>query len=84
MLIGKVTRKRASGMLKKYGADVREHVMEIYSPKRVNAMAEKMGMIPGLSLDLTTVDPDDGMPWDFNDINKHNKARRTQGIISCC
>jgi len=40
-------------------------VHEIYSPKHVNAMGELMGLIPGISLDLTT-DDIDGKPWDFN------------------
>ena len=41
------------------------HVSEAYSPKRVTGMAEKMGMIPGLAMDLTTCDQF-GNPWDFN------------------
>lgn len=38
---------------------------EIYSPNRVNGMAEKLGIVPGLSLDLTVNDVD-GESWDFN------------------
>ena len=49
-------------------------VMEIYSPPRVNGMAERLGIIPGLSLDITGCDPDDGKPWDFNDPKKRAKA----------
>ena len=49
-------------------------VMEIFSPTRVNGMASRLGIIPGMSLDLTTSDPDDGMPWDFNDPQKRTKA----------
>ena len=30
-------------------------VLEIFSKPRVNGMAEKLGIIPGASLDLTTV-----------------------------
>ena len=37
-------------------------VMEVYSPSRVNGMAARLGIIPGLSMDLTTNDPDDGKP----------------------
>ena len=49
-------------------------VMEIFSPARVNGIAARLGMIPGLPLDLTTNDPDDGQPWDFNVKEKRNKA----------
>ena len=52
------------------------HVTEVYSPPRVTSMAARLGMIPGMSFDLTTVDPDDGKPWDFNDPGKRNKAKR--------
>ena len=37
-------------------------VMELYSPVRVNGIASRLGIVPGLSLDLTTNDPDDGQP----------------------
>ncbi|MCP2505128.1 MAG: hypothetical protein NLN65_07530, partial [Candidatus Poseidoniaceae archaeon] len=49
-------------------------VMEIYSPVRVNGIAAKLGILPGLSLDLTTNDPDDGKPWDFSVKAKRDKA----------
>ena len=39
-------------------------------------MAARLGIVPGLSLDLTTNDPDDGMPWDFSKIEQRNKAMR--------
>ncbi len=48
---------------------VRRLVSEIYSPPRVTAMLKRMtnqGLTPGLALDLTTIDPDDGRPWDFD------------------
>ena len=32
--------------------------------------------LPGHALDLTTVDPDDGLPWDFSRKAKRVKARR--------
>ena len=37
-------------------------------------MVERLGMIPGMSLDLTTVDPEDNLPWDFNEKSKRDKA----------
>ena len=58
--------------LEMYGAG--SHVTEVYSPPRVTAWAEKMRMVPGLALDLTCVDPDDGQPWDFNDPAQRKKA----------
>ena len=58
----------------KGGKAVKAHINELYSPVRVNGMAERMGLIPGLSLDLTTNDPEDNMPWDFNDEGKRKKA----------
>ena len=48
--------------------------MEVYSPVRVNGMASRLGMVPGLSLDLTTNDPDDGQPWDFSRKDKRDKV----------
>ena len=60
--------------MKQYGSEVKFHITEVYSPPRVNTMAERLGLIPGMSLDLTTVDPDDGMPWDFNNEDKARKA----------
>ena len=53
---------------------VSSHVSEIYSRPRVTSMAEQLGLIPGMSLDLATVDPDDGKPWDFNVREKREKA----------
>ncbi len=58
---------------------VRRIVSEIYSPPRVTRMLKNMtnhGLTPGLALDLTTVDPDDGAPWDFNAPAKREKALR--------
>ena len=37
-------------------------------------MAEAMGMMPGIALDLIGNDVD-GKPWDFNDPEKRDKAR---------
>ena len=57
------------------GRDVKFHVTEVYSPERVNEVVKQWGLIPGMSLDLTTNDPDDNKSWDFNDMGKANKAR---------
>ncbi len=62
--------------LQQCGRNVKVHVTEIYSPPRVNAMAEKINMNPGFSLDLTVNDPEDGMPWDFNNRGKREKAKK--------
>ena len=41
-------------------------------------MAEKSGLRPGFSLDLTVDDPDDGTPWNFSNAEKRAKAVRLQ------
>ena len=54
-------------------------VTEMWSPPRVTSMASRLpelGLIPGLAMDLTCNDPDDGMPWDFNDEGKRTKAMK--------
>ena len=58
--------------LMKYGAG--HHVSEIYSPPRVTKWAERMRLAPGMAFDLTQVDPEDGLPWDFNDGIKARKV----------
>ena len=55
----------------KYG----HHVSEVYSPPRVNVSAGKIGLVPGMSLDLTELDPHDGLPWDFTKVEKRVRAR---------
>ena len=40
-------------------------VSEVYSPPRITAMAEKVGLDPGWALDLTVAD-EDGLAWDFS------------------
>ena len=48
---------------------VRRVVTEIYSPPRVTEMLNHMSnhkLTPGLAFDLTTLDPDDGTPWDLS------------------
>ena len=62
-------------LLKEFGcASRRNDVSEIYSPPRVIAMAARMGLRPGFALDLTVIDPDDGLPWDFDNPKKRAKA----------
>jgi len=54
-------------------------VMEVYSPPRVTAELQRRGrlhLLPGLALDITCVDPEDGMPWDFTVRAKREKVRR--------
>ena len=65
----KIKCKQTSG---KYGHDVTSHISELYYPPRVTYMARRMGMIPGIAFDLTMNDPDDWMPWDFNNAEKAN------------
>ena len=59
-------------------------VFEIYFPPRVIQLLREMRtrrskhvkhLMPGLAFDLTTNDPDDGMPWDFGTESKRDKAR---------
>ena len=50
-------------------------VAEVYSPPRVAAMARKMGLRAGWSLDLTTCDTD-GKAWGFNSKEMRNRAAR--------
>ena len=49
-------------------------IIEIYSPPRVNAIANMWNLLPGWSLDLMVNDPEDNKPWDFNDSAKRDKA----------
>ena len=54
-------------------------VSEIYSPPRVTAEirgSRTRHLLPGFALDLTVLDPSDGLPWDFNLEAKREKARR--------
>ncbi len=48
-------------------------ISEVYSPRRVVAMAEAMGLRGGLSMDLTTLD-EEGKPWNFNVPEMRRKA----------
>lgn len=65
--------KKMNEALSKEGIGAAVH--EIYSPKRVNAIAELMDIVPGMSLDLTTNDID-GKPWDFNIEENELKQKR--------
>ena len=61
--------KQSWNRLKLYGKGgkiVKSHVTKMYSPPRVNSMIERLGMLPGISLDLTTAGPADNMPWESN------------------
>ncbi len=56
---------------------LRRMVSEIYSPPRVTKMLSAMPnrlLAPGLALDITCIDPDDGKPWDFDQKDKRDKA----------
>ena len=39
-------------------------------------MLPSLKLLPGVALDLSTVDPDDGLPWDFDLKAKREKGRR--------
>ena len=54
---------------------LRAVVAEVYSVPRVTAAAKRhprLGIVPGLALDLTGVD-EKGVPWDFNDPRQRKK-----------
>ncbi len=62
--------------IKAYGKwqnEIQAHINEAYSPPRVTTMAERLGMVPGFALDLTTKD-EKGEPWDFSKPEKRYKA----------
>ena len=40
-------------------------VSDICSPLRVSSMAERIELKPGFAVDLSVIDPQDGMPWDL-------------------
>ena len=57
----------------------RRLVSEVFSPPRIThamRLVPDIDLVPGFALDLTTCDPDDGMPWDFDVKAKRDKARR--------
>ena len=61
---------KVNDMLREQG---RIPIVEIYSPPRVDSIARMWNLLPGMSVDLTTLDPDDGKPWDFNSPEKRDK-----------
>ena len=67
--------RRAVRLYGKSQQFVQSHVSEAYSPTRVTGMADKMGLIPGLAMDLTTCD-EHGNPWDFNCETMRAKAKK--------
>jgi hypothetical protein len=52
----------------------RPDVAEVYSPPRVTKVAAEFGLVPGWSLDLTTVDRH-GVAWDFTRASRRKDAR---------
>ena len=55
----------------------RRLVAEMYSPPRVTRAISAMpssGLLAGFALDVTCIDPDDGLPWDFDNPAKRAKA----------
>ena len=55
--------------------DSKAIIHEIYSPVRVNGMASKLGLMPGMSLDLT-VEDEEGNAWDFDKAAMREKAEK--------
>ncbi len=56
----------------------RRIVSEVYSPPRVTKLIRETRarhLMPGFAFDITTVDPSDGMPWDFSLEHKRRRAR---------
>ncbi len=67
---------------------MRRLVAEVYSPPRVTKLLSKLKGHPlaaGFALDITCIDPDDGLPWDFDSPAKRAKAldiiRRTKPLF---
>ena len=51
-------------------------VSEVYSPPRITKEIEEgrwKHLVPGFALDLTVVDPFDGLPWDFSKKSKRER-----------
>ena len=60
---------------------IKHIVSEVYSPPRITQELKSRrrrfpNLAPGLALDLTVRDPDDGQYWDFSLKSKRDKARR--------
>ena len=65
--------KTADKQRKRADKDGAHDVSEVYSPPRVTAMAEKLGLDAGWALDLIVAD-DDGVAWDFSNQAKRDTA----------
>ena len=76
MMTGRQIKGERGGKSTATSGTSRADSSEVYSPPRVNGLAKQLGVIPGMSLDLTVEDPDDGKPWDFNNPEKRDKAER--------
>ena len=50
-------------------------VAEVYSPPRITETAAEMNLKEGWAMDLTTVDNEDGLPWDFSQEAKRIRAK---------
>ena len=59
---------------------------EVYSPPRVMQIASEMTLRMAWALDLTTIDPKAGMPWDFAFENKRKKRQSHCSSVTgrCC
>ena len=65
---------------------VRALISDIYSPPRVTAAAKmlpELRCIPGMAFDLTTTD-EQGRPWDLEDRNCRERARRYMEMHNIC
>ena len=69
------------GSSKSYSRDrktaFRKVVSEVFSPPRITAHLSRFpnkDLLPGFALDLTCVDPFDGLPWDFDKKEKRMRA----------
>ena len=58
-----------------YQMDSQGSICEVYSPPRVVPHAERSGICPGWSLDLTTTNAE-GCPWDFSKASCRAEARK--------
>ncbi len=78
LVMGNIFSDQSKSYQRERRSAVRRIVSEVYSPPRVTDMLRKMAaceLMPGMAMDLTTVDEDDGKPWDFDDKAKRDKAK---------
>ena len=61
---------------KNLNADGSNHVSEVYSPERITGYAKGFNLDPGCALDLTTMDPEDGLPYDFSIPEKRERVKK--------